>query len=63
VTWGAHFAEAADAGVVAILFGAGVGAATRGVPQPSGPTPDQPTDAYYWITRVQDYYAHPEPLP
>jgi hypothetical protein len=63
VTWGAHVDAAAAAGVVAVLFGAGVGAATRGVPQPSGATLDQPTDGYYWITRVQDYYAHPTPLP
>jgi hypothetical protein len=52
-----------DAGVVAILFGAGVGVATRGVPQPSGPSLDQPTDGYDWISRVQEYYAAPTPLP
>ena len=63
VTWGSHMRAAADAGVVAILFGAGVGIATRGVPQPSGPLVDQPTDGYYWITRVQAYYGAPVALP
>jgi hypothetical protein len=63
VTWGSHMRAAADAGVVAILFGAGVGIATRGVPQPSGPLTDQPTDGYYWITRVQGYYGAPVALP
>ncbi|MCS7481956.1 cellulose binding domain-containing protein [Umezawaea endophytica] len=65
VTWGSHFQEAADAGVVSILMGAGVGTATRGVPQPAN-TPavpvDAPTDGYYWITRVQEYYANPVPV-
>jgi hypothetical protein len=63
VTWPAHFATLADAGVVAVLFGAGVGIATRGVPQPSGTVLDEPTDGYYWITRAGEYYAHPLPLP
>jgi hypothetical protein len=62
VTWGAHLDEAAAAGVVVVLFGAGVGASTRGVPQPSGPTPGEPTDGGYWITRVAEYYAAPVPL-
>jgi hypothetical protein len=66
VTWGSHFAEAANAGVVAILMGAGVGTATRGVPQPGNLTNfpvSAPTDNYYWITRVQQYYANPTSLP
>jgi hypothetical protein len=63
VTWGAHAHEVAAAGVVAVLFGAGVGISTRGVPQPSGTVLDQPTDGHYWITRAQEYYQHPEPLP
>jgi hypothetical protein len=63
ITWGSHMHEVTTAGVVAVLFGAGVGVATRGVPQPSGTVLDQPTDGYYWITRAQDYYAHLVPLP
>ncbi len=65
VTWGSHFQEAADAGVVSILMGAGVGTATRGVPQPGNTSAvpvDAPTDGYYWITRVQEYYARPVPV-
>jgi hypothetical protein len=63
VTYGAHFGALADAGVVAVLFGAGVGVSTRGVPQPSGASLDQPTDGYYWITRAAEYYGHPLALP
>jgi hypothetical protein len=65
VTWGAHLQEAADAGIVSILMGAGVGTATRGVPQPGNTSAvpvDAPTDGYYWITRVQEYYANPVPV-
>jgi hypothetical protein len=63
ITWGPHTQEAADAGVVAILMGAGVGTSTRGVPQPGSAPGDEPTDNYYWITRVQEYYDKPVPLP
>lgn len=63
VTWGSHLPEAANAGVVAILMGAGVGISTRGIPQPGSYPEDQPTDNYYWITRIQEYYASPVPLP
>ena len=63
VTWGAHWAEAAQAGIVAVLMGAGVGASTHGIPQPGVVPADQPGDNYYWITRVQEYYANPAPLP
>jgi len=55
VSWPSRFAEARDAGVVMVLFGAGVGASTDGVGTP-------PTDDYWWITRAQDYYASPVPL-
>ncbi|MFN4257861.1 MAG: cellulose binding domain-containing protein [Gemmataceae bacterium] len=49
VTWGSHMQEARDAGIVAILFGAGVGESTDGVGSP-------PTDGYWWISQVQEYY-------
>lgn len=55
LTWPARMQAARDAGVVLALFGAGVGASTDGVGSP-------PTDDYWWITRVQDYYAAPVPL-
>ncbi len=52
VTWGSHMAEAAAAGINAILFGAGVGDSTHGTGSPPG-------DAGWWITQVQRYYKAP----
>lgn len=55
VTWGSHMPDAASSGVIAVLFGAGVGASTSGVGAP-------PTDGYWWITKVQQYFLQPVPL-
>jgi hypothetical protein len=55
ITWGSHMQEAANAGVVSVLFGAGVGASTAGTGAP-------PTDSYWWITAVQGYYSALVPL-
>lgn len=56
ITWGSHFQEAKDAGVIVALFGAGVGASTDGVGSPA-------TDSFFWIQKVQNYYANgPIPL-
>ncbi|WP_224365520.1 fibronectin type III domain-containing protein [Hyalangium versicolor] len=63
VTWGSHLPEVANAGVVAILMGAGVGVSTRGIPQPGSYPEAEPTDNYYWINRVQEYCASPVSLP
>ncbi|MET0400931.1 MAG: hypothetical protein ABW123_00955 [Cystobacter sp.] len=63
VTWSSHLPEAANAGVVAILMGAGVGLSTRNIPHPGSFPEDQPTDSYYWISRAQDYYRAPVALP
>lgn len=52
VTWPSHVAEAAAAGVVGMMFGAGVGASTTNVGSP-------PTDGYLWIVKVQEYLANP----
>ncbi|MEG1002310.1 cellulose binding domain-containing protein [Clostridium sp.] len=49
ITWGDHIEEAKKAGIVSILFGAGVGASTDAVGSP-------PTDDYFWITKAQHYY-------
>lgn len=49
ITWGGHIEEAKKAGIVSILFGAGVGASTDAVGSP-------PTDDYFWITKAQHYY-------
>ncbi|MFE0459550.1 carbohydrate binding domain-containing protein [Kitasatospora sp. NPDC058965] len=63
VTWGSHLPEAAAAGVVAILFGAGTGTATYGVPEMVGTNQTGPGDFGYWVTRTQSYLAAPVPLP
>jgi hypothetical protein len=63
VTWGSHIPEAAAAGVVAILFGAGTGTGTYGVPEMVGSNQTHPADFDYWVTRTQSYLASPTPLP
>lgn len=63
VTWGSHMAEAASAGVVAILFGAGTGTGTYGVPEMVGTNQNAPSDFDYWVTRTQSYLAAPATLP
>lgn len=55
ITWGSHAKEAVDAGIISILFGAGVGNSTDGVGSP-------PTDSYWWITKAQTYFNNPAPL-
>ncbi|HLG96414.1 MAG TPA: cellulose binding domain-containing protein [Bryobacteraceae bacterium] len=52
ITWGEHLSDSAAAGVIAALFGAGVGASTTNIGTP-------PTDSYWWITAAQSYYARP----
>lgn len=52
VTWGSHMEEARAAGVRQILFGAGVGISTDSIGS-------EPTDDYWWITKVQEYYQDP----
>lgn len=54
ITWGSHMAAAAQAGVMAVMFGAGVGNSTTNVGNP-------PTDSFWWITKAQDYLASPAP--
>ncbi|MFD0331691.1 hypothetical protein ACFQZC_34910 [Streptacidiphilus monticola] len=63
VTWGSHMPEAAAAGIVAVLFGAGTGTGTYGVPETSGTYQSTPSDFDYWVTRAQSYLAAPTPLP
>lgn len=63
VTWGSHLPEAAAAGVVAILFGAGTGTGTYGAPEMVGTNQTGPGDFGYWITRTQSYLASPLALP
>ena len=52
VTYGSHIKEAMEAGVTAILFGAGVGDSTDAVGNPPG-------EDYWWITKAQRYYKDP----
>jgi hypothetical protein len=49
--------------VVAIMFGAGTGTGTEGVPQIPGINASAPTDHHYWVTRAQSYLANPAVLP
>lgn len=51
ITFGNHLQETKDAGVISVLFGAGVGASTDGIGDPA-------TDDYFWIQKVQDYYLN-----
>jgi hypothetical protein len=55
VTWGSHMQDTAASGVTAVLFGAGVGASTNGIGSP-------PSDGYWWITKIQQYFQQPVPL-
>lgn len=55
VTWGSHIDEARAVGVRQILFGAGVPASTDSIGS-------EPTDDYWWITKVQQYYQNPTPV-
>ena len=55
ITWGSHMEEARDAGIRQILFGAGVGISTDSIGS-------EPTDDYWWITQVQEYYQNPVPM-
>lgn len=52
ITWGSHMDEARDAGVVSMLFGAGVNSSTDAVGSP-------PTEDYWWMTKAQQYYKNP----
>ena len=52
ITWGSHMQEAKDAGVISLLFGAGVGASTHAT---GSPAPDN----YWWITKAQRYLKNP----
>jgi hypothetical protein len=63
VMWGSHLPAAAADGVVAILFGAGTGTGTYGVPEMVGTDQSAPGDFDYWVSRMQSYLAEPTPLP
>ncbi len=55
IIWGSHMAAARDAGVNVMLFGDGVGNSTRA-------RGAENTDEFWWISKVQEYYANPVPL-
>lgn len=50
IGWGQHMKECKEAGIICVQFGAGVGASTDGIGNP-------PSDNYFWIQKVQGYYA------
>lgn len=52
VTWVEHVTASKNVGIISILFGAGVGISTDGVGSP-------PTENYWWITKIQEYYKNP----
>lgn len=52
VTWGSHMEEAKEAGIISMLFGAGVNSSTDAVGSP-------PTDDYWWMVKAQKYYDNP----
>ncbi len=47
--------EEKESGIIAMLFGPGVGASTDDVGSP-------PTDSYWWIAQAQHYFKNPVPL-
>ena len=49
ITWAPNMDDVEAAGIDTVLFGAGVGISTDGVGEP-------PTDGYWWISQVQEYY-------
>ena len=48
--------------LIVLMFGAGTGTGTHGVPQMVGSYQSTPSDFYYWVTRTQAYLAAPTPL-
>lgn len=57
LVWGEHLGVLPSHGIIAALFGAGVGDSTDGLGQP-------PTDDWFWIQAAQEYYlAHPAAPP
>ncbi|MDX2170952.1 MAG: cellulose binding domain-containing protein [Deltaproteobacteria bacterium] len=52
VEWREHLSAARDAGVIAALFGDGVGESTRG-------RGDPPPDGWWWMVKTQAYLANP----
>lgn len=61
VTWGEHLSDARNAGAIALMCGAGVGASTTNIPPSSGISPG-PTDGGFWMRRAEQYYLDPIPL-
>lgn len=51
IKWGEHMGSTAQSGIISTMFGAGVGASTSGIGNP-------PTDAYFWVQKVQEYYLN-----
>ncbi len=51
ITWGVHMQNTKESGIISSLFGAGVAASTTGIGDP-------PTDDYFWIQKVQNYYLN-----
>lgn len=44
--------DAKKSGIIAVLFGPGVGDSIQNIGTP-------PTDSYWWITKAQSYFTNP----
>lgn len=53
LTWGSHMSLLPGKGIIAALFGAGIGESTTNLGYP-------PTDDYFWIQKAQTYYEQIE---
>ena len=53
INWGEHMTAAQQAGVMSVLFGAGLGISTWGTPTPGGPINDQD----FWMDKAASYLA------
>jgi hypothetical protein len=49
ITWGSHINILPQYGIIAAMFGAGIGESTKGTGNP-------PPDDYFWIQKAQTYY-------
>ena len=60
VVWGSHMAEAKSAGIVSLMFGAGIGDSTDNI----GLNNMALTDDHWWLVKASRYYqAGPVTLP
>jgi GH18 family chitinase len=59
VIWLQHITKAKNSGVTSLMFGAGMETDTHNTPDPGATPTAIPTDNFWWITKLQRYYANP----